>query len=329
MVQIDYTAQGFAASWGPRLSGGGILSVPFIDVLAAALTVGRPSWSAVLRYGVYSRAELVYRLFQVVAYLVPIGGRLSRSPAYDGLDPSEKSAVSYYCGLTLAKLVADEFFAVPYLQHIACYPPPSLQYLTGLRPDLAGMDTSGRWYVVEAKGRSNEAKASVLSQAKAQTRAVGKVAGAPPYLRLAVVADFPRGVLRVQLEDPEDPEDTPGDWNISASQTLQLHYAPWLAIVSTFEHEQLTVGQREFAVVYLTEVDLAIGLDVRLVRLLPAFRDSTERDNLVKELLGLLPREVVHLPVVEVRPIGPWAGRIGRDALFLGVGRSWEMDRGA
>ncbi len=192
MVHIDYTARGFPASWGNRLARGGTVRVPFIDVVAAALTVGRPSLRAVLRYGVYSRAELVYRLFQVVANLVSSNGRLVRSPAYDGLDPSEKSAVSYHCGLTCAKLFADELFALPYLQHIACYPPPSLGYVTGLRPDLAGVDGAGRWYIVEAKGRSNEANPSVLSQAKAQTQAVGNVAGAPPHLRLAVVADFGR-----------------------------------------------------------------------------------------------------------------------------------------
>ena len=210
MVHIDYTARGFPASWGNRLARGGTVRVPFIDVVAAALTVGRPSLRAVLRYGVYSRAELVYRLFQVVANLVSSNGRLVRSLAYDGLDPSEKSAVSYHCGLTCAKLFADELFALPYLQHIACYPPPSLGYVTGLRPDLAGVDGAGRWYIVEAKGRSNEANPSVLSQAKAQTQAVGNVAGVPPHLRLAVVADFGRGALRVHLEDPEDSSNNTG-----------------------------------------------------------------------------------------------------------------------
>ena len=190
------------------------------------------------------------------------------------------------------------------------------------------MDGAGRWYIVEAKGRSNKAKPGVLSQAKAQTQAVGNVAGAPPYLRLAVVADFVRGALRVHLEDPEDSPNNTSHWNISLSQTLQLHYAPWLAIIETFEQEQVTIGEQEFAVVYLSEVDLAIGLDLRLMRLLPRLR-GTDDDTLSKEILSLLPREVVHPSAFGVQSIGPWVDRIGRDALFLGVGRSWEIDADA
>jgi hypothetical protein len=142
VLQIDYEASGFEATWGPELTGKRVLDVSFVDVLAAAITVGRPSWSAVLRYGVYSRAELVYRLFLVVANLELNGRRLVRSLAYDGLDPSEKSAVSYYCGLTFAKLIAEELFAVPYLLHVASYPSSSITFSATSRPDLAGMDAS-------------------------------------------------------------------------------------------------------------------------------------------------------------------------------------------
>jgi len=325
VVLIDYKAHGFAASWGSSLAGRGVLSVPFLDVIAAALTVGRPSWSAVLRYGVYSRAELVYRLFQVVANLVPSNGRIVRSPAYDGLDPSEKSAISYHCGLTFAKLVVDEFFAVPFLQHIASYPPPSARYRTNQRPDLAGLDASGRWYVVEAKGRSNESNSALLLQAKTQATCVRTVCGTSPCLRLAVVTDFPRGVLRVQIEDPEGADDPPGDWEISVAQTLQLHYAPFLAIMNNFGHDAIAVRNRQFAAVPLAEVDLTVGLDTRLIRPLQALGLSTESYSPVTDVLGLLPREVEHVRAIDVHPGELWSARIGRDGILIGVGRSWEM----
>ncbi len=112
------------------------------------------------------------------------------------------------------------------------------------------------------------------------------------------------------------------------SQTLQLHYAPWLAIIETFEQEQVTIGEQEFAVVYLSEVDLAIGLDLQLLRILHRLR-GTDDDTLSKEILSLLPREVVRPSAFGVQSIGSLVARIGRDALFLGVGRSWEIDADA
>jgi hypothetical protein len=240
-VRIEYTTRDFGASWGPKLTGrGGALDVRFLDVFAAALTVGRPSWPEVMRYGFYSRAELVYRTFQILANLVPRYSGLARSPGYDGLDPSEKAAVSYSCGLTFAKLAAERLFAVPFLQHIACYPPDSIQYATTRRLDLAGMDASGRWYVVEAKGRSNGVEATLLAEAKQQTRGVRSVAGKPPYLRLAMAAGFRGGVLRLQFEDPDDDHAAREEWNITPAQTLGLHYAPWLAIIDTFGGEERT-----------------------------------------------------------------------------------------
>ena len=326
MVLIDYDARGFAASWGPRLSGRGSLGVPFLAVIAAALTVGRPSKSAVLRYGVYSRAELVSRLFQVVANLDPSNGCLARSPAYLGLDPSEKSAISYYCGMTLAKLIAEELFAVPFLQHIGSYPPPSVQYQTTLRPDLAGLDASGRWYVVEAKGRSNDANSDVLLKAKRQTMAVRCVNGASPRLRLAVVTDFPRGVLRVQLEDPEDAEGVPVDWDVSVEQTLLLHYALYLAVITSYDNVEIAMGNRRFTAVQLAEVDLTIGVEVRLFRLLKALGLPTASDTLVKEILELLPRQVEHVRAADVLPRGLSSVRIGGDGMLIGVGRSWNLD---
>lgn len=47
--------------------------------------------------------------------------RLEKSGAYIALDRSEKSAVSYFNGLTIAKLVASRLFGVPWLMHLDVY----------------------------------------------------------------------------------------------------------------------------------------------------------------------------------------------------------------
>ncbi len=92
------------------------------DLTWAAVTVGKPNLGEVLRYGVYSWYEIVYRAFMLYANLVQTpGNRLKQSLPYRRLEPSEKGAVSYFMGLTAAKLFCAWHIGIPWLMHLDAY----------------------------------------------------------------------------------------------------------------------------------------------------------------------------------------------------------------
>jgi hypothetical protein len=75
---------------------------------------------------------------------------------YDGLDPSEKSAVSYFVGLTVAKLLAHRLLDVPWLMHLDVYRRDLQPVLHGGgKPDLVGQNGAGQWVAIESKGRTH------------------------------------------------------------------------------------------------------------------------------------------------------------------------------
>lgn len=104
--------------------------------------------------------------------------RLSRSEPYDVLDPSEKGAVSYFLGLTFAKLFAEKYLNVSWLMHLDVYRdalrPRNVH--GGSKPDLVGFDTNGDWYVIEAKGRTGGHDSEAMRRAKEQVSNLSTIA---------------------------------------------------------------------------------------------------------------------------------------------------------
>ena len=102
MPTLSYTATGFPDGSPSGLSGTHELTFSWSELVWAAITVGRAGISQVLQFGLFSAYEIVYRAAIVYANIMETaGGGLFRSAAYDGLDPSEKGAVSYFLGLLL------------------------------------------------------------------------------------------------------------------------------------------------------------------------------------------------------------------------------------
>lgn len=114
--------------------------------MRAALTVGKANFNHVVRYKRYSMFEIIFRVAIIYSNLVQgMVNSLSRSETYDALDPSEKSAISYFLGLAFAKLFADAYLNVPWLMHLDVYRDRLRPYSvsSGSRPDLVGLDTNG------------------------------------------------------------------------------------------------------------------------------------------------------------------------------------------
>lgn len=113
MPNLPYTASNFPPQYGNALAAEHTLAITWPELVWAAISVGRAELLHLMRFGPFSAFEIVYRAALVFANLKErADGNITRSEAYDGLDPSEKSAVSYFLGLTTAKLIADRLLAL-------------------------------------------------------------------------------------------------------------------------------------------------------------------------------------------------------------------------
>lgn len=155
----------------------------------------------------YSAFEIIYRGSMLLVNLeVSSTGKRVQSSAYGNLDPSEKSAVSYFVGLTSAKLLDQKIFNVGWLMHLDIYRRSLIPLLIrgGTRPDLVGLDrSSGRWLTWEAKGRIHHADVDVKQKAKNQANQLASINGVPIYLGIGLISYFNAGdKLAVYLKDP-------------------------------------------------------------------------------------------------------------------------------
>jgi len=263
LISIPYSASQFGG-YLAAINGQSYLSSSSAEVLWAALTVGRKNWRHVVRFRSYSYFEIIQRVAMVAAFLkFDIGSGVSRSPAYDALDPTEKGAVSYFIGLTCSKLFSSGLFGVPWLLHLDVYKDVlDPKFNTRSRPDLVGQDASGRWTVIEAKGRTSALPEKLVRKAKGQVASLLTVDGCSPSLRAVVAAAFPSGHLDVVLCDPPGPDDQHSDNEAPAlsGKLLRAYYQPFWNLFQDDRARERMFEWRECLFYDIQDVDLAIGL---------------------------------------------------------------------
>ena len=184
MIHIPYLASHFPGHLHAHFNGPRTLIASPSALLWATITVGRRDWPDVLQHGQYSVYESLYRSLMVAANLMlDSNNRVIHTPAFNGLDPSEKGAVSYFFGLMTGKLFGA-VLGVPWIMHLKVYEHlyQPIQYTGRKRPDLFGFDRNMELLIMEAKGRSNGIEAGLIQKAKGQTTALQDVQGIAPSL---------------------------------------------------------------------------------------------------------------------------------------------------
>ncbi len=308
MPMITYTAQGFPIAYGGALAGTFPLSVSWEEIIWAAISVGKAQLAHMTQYGVFSAFEFMYRAAIIYANLVETSsGRLRRSSAYDGLDPSEKGAISYFIGMTVAKLFANRLLSVPWLMHLDVYRQQLQPILVGKsKPDFVGLNANNGWVVLEAKGRTNDYEESVLQAAKTQTQQLTTIQGTQPVLRVASLAYFAAGNLEFTALDPRQKkgEGKFGDLPLTRNEFLKIYYRPiqtWLG--ETTEVRRIRVGGQSYRVASFPEFDLSVGLS-----------DEAERQLATAEL-------VKHSSRIEHNEF------IGGDGVLIRLGTIWSDEK--
>lgn len=264
MPNIPYSASGFPPPYGPNLDGAHVLPVTWPEIVWAAISVGKAQLQDLALYGVFSVFEMAFRVALIYANLRENqGAYICRSSAYNGLDPSEKGAISYFVGLTMSKLLAGRLLSVPWLMHLDVYRlllAPVL--IANSKPDMVGLTATGQWVVVEAKGRTNGFVASVLATAKDQTQQLTTIQGIAPTLRVASLSYFDNnGILHVAIDDPNEERARIADLPLTPELILEAYYRPFRA---RFEQPlgitRETVKGENFRVAHLPELDMWVGL---------------------------------------------------------------------
>lgn len=197
-------------------------------------------------------AEMQWRTGLVAANLRPTtsGKSWTRTDAYINLDPSEKSAVSYFLGMAQAALTTRYVLGYPHLVHVDLLLQHQGTPLTGRRPDFVAVNptsTRGTAYsaVVEAKGRSNGFAERPLDRAKTQVATTPAIRGLAPVERVASVAYFDDSDRWASVL--KDPDGDGGELELGLESFLLIYYRTIIDAGRESETWALVDGRYRFA----------------------------------------------------------------------------------
>jgi hypothetical protein len=190
-------------------------------------------------------------------------GHIARTIPYQLSDPSEKTSISFYLGMTLAELFAELLFDVPRMLHFAVYA-QNYQIVAApgeSRPDLIGLSNSGEWFVFEAKGRSNNFDPDALTTAKEQAEQIQSIDNLTPACSVACQAYF-TSVLSFRMDDPPSRKsDRPRTIRISQSDFRHAYDGPIRSVIELRgANAPLSYASRRFRGARVEEADLWIGV---------------------------------------------------------------------
>ncbi|KQX02979.1 hypothetical protein ASD01_16970 [Ensifer sp. Root423] len=308
------------------------VDVDWASMLWGAITVGRRSWFDVVRFGSASLMEIVWRCAMARANIQThlSGGttHFRTTSAFDSLDGSEKGAVTYFLGLILAKLAAEDLHSVPWVLHLDVYSKINAHGHTVAvtttpgtksRPDLIGRAVSGDWLVCEAKGRTTSITNHQRISAKEQTRQISTINGVAPNARYASFASFSGSARKLIHEwiDPVGSSDTAEPLELPEPEFIMSYYR---TVTDFLRYDNPAVLGRldEKDGLLLREVpgmDLWIGLDLEHPS--ARMRDSRGADD-----PDFAPRILER--ALKYKPPERAPGRkIGLDGIAVVLGKSW------
>ena len=280
---IDYEAKGFPSASDVNTSSGKLL-VTWNELLWSALTVGRPNLAYVFVHGGSSVYEAIFRLSLIRMALEqsgPTARRLKRTPAAKRLDPSEKGAVNYFVGLTMAKLFAARLLNAPWSLHVDVFGQSIGTMLSQRsRPDLlAQIQGSDEWVSIEAKGRISKPDATAKSRAKEQARRIA-IRGAVVRNHVGCIAFLRNDVIEVYLEDPE-PRDKAYQAELDDDQAWSFYYQPALSLAIADNQSQEAVSGMQ------KNIDVFVHVHPEVIVLLrdKKWREAKAKCSEIKEQL--------------------------------------------
>lgn len=229
-VQID--PSGFGGAYA-RLNNSQTVVIDRLSFLHASVSVGAPSAMAVIGQSLGAPSFALYKALAICA-TADFQRGITLPSSYLHFEQTEKANLSYWVGMAMCKIVADNFLAVTWPIHTRLLNNLGLlrlrNPLSKSLPDLIGQDATGGWHVFEAKCRQRR-KDNFITW-KAQTRAVTLINQVRPATS-SVTATFLVPEYCVDWQDPE-PENGELGIEIEVKQTdvIRAYYAPYLDILA-------------------------------------------------------------------------------------------------
>jgi len=281
--------------------------------------------------------ELGWRASMTAASLTedPTSGCWIMAAGYRRLDPSEKRAVSYFLGMTQAKLTCEHLLRTPHLIHLDAYLAMIGQPSRKSRPDLLGLSLPSLdcTIAVEAKGRTGGRDDRVVAAAKKQAQALPAVVSASSSVRVASVASFDRhSCWEAYLEDP--PGSPAAQASLTAGSLLAAYYRPLVAAQAEAQDRQIT-EENGVTLARLPGLDLVLGIPTAIatiIRILPLTGPLTADQlraveyrlvNVVRDrLISSADFRGPYFEMTQGRS-PPSASYAGLDGIYIELGSSW------
>ncbi|MCG5511507.1 hypothetical protein, partial [Ectothiorhodospira lacustris] len=312
MPVVPYTASNFGRHWGTALAGRHNLTLSWNEFVWAAMTMGKPGVAFLLSSGWHSLSDLVVRSHTVYANLRASSNHVEKSSLYAGLDPTEKSGVSYFMGMMAAKILGARLLDTPWLFHVSLVHAlgGSVVLKAKSEPDLVGLRRNREWIVAEAKGRTWGYSSSAMRAAKLQTRQLRTINGQYPSLRVAIQASFnPR--LEWAIDDPEEFDEGVPDIQFDVESAMDMYYSA--PIIATEKGQSRLIGSRKFQTRELSEIGVSIGIDREV------------RERVLQRIL--LQGEKLLLLDQAAEPYQEDGFTIFADGLAISLDERWSEDR--
>lgn len=308
-MKIRYEATSFDPAVFPLLVASGDIGCQWRDLVWAAITCGKRCPFYWASHPWHSLAEALARTWSLYAFLAMKHGRPVRSSLYKSMDPTEKGAASYFLGMTLTKLAAEQLLDTPWIFHVSTAV-QALSFKPGKsRPDFLGcMASSLDWVVLEAKGRSRGFCADTLAKAKQQSRMVATINGKVPCCRVGVQSYFSPD-LRMKLVDPPEGENAQ-PVEISVEHAFQSYYAIRIALRQSGVSK--VIAGRECLVL----TDFVSGVTIGLPRVIVVADNSKDFLAAVRDAPYEMGRKQVS-----------FTDHIYRDGFYIALDDRWSDDQ--
>ncbi len=285
-VSIDVRIHGYPNSNGYVKNDTCVLECSMEDIIRSCIHAGKSKDVNVAPYEVVFRVALI-RMSLNETYIDELKGeggeknkikkkRFVSSETFDEFDPSEKGGVSFFLGMTMAKMVAEKYFQTPWVMHYDVYKNNGrydIDIEPGEKPDLFGLgEAKDVWNIFEAKGSSDGYSSRATQKGKKQKRRIKHINNCE--IKTSNVVQFYFGgkekILRIDLADPE----------VDKGESVQINYRKYFCeyyglicnLIEAVDKMSNHVGVKSseykgtiYDIVDLPCVDIRIGIP-RIVR---------------------------------------------------------------
>lgn len=201
------------------------------DLIWGNITLGNVGWNDFL-LGNRPTIWSFYRLgAEIMDWIHSSSFGLLTSRSFESLEDSDLASATYRLGSVFARCIASKTLGVHWLQSCRSLIQTGdviLQSNSYRRPDYVGVDESGQWHSIEAKGRSNPTTIDLITYAKTQAGRVISVNGSSPATSCGSVAHLDREPIHVEFSDPK-PENSDEEIiiKVDSKRFFQRYYAPF------------------------------------------------------------------------------------------------------